>query len=254
MSILITNDDGIYAEGLSVMERIARQLSDDVYVVAPQTDQSGLAHSLTLSDPLRLRQIDERHYALRGTPTDCVIMAVHHILPSPPSLVLSGVNAGGNLADDVTYSGTVAGAMEGTLLGIRSIALSQEYEYKTGEPQRCIPWDTAETHGVEIIKKLMQIPFAPGVLMNVNFPACSPSDVKRVRVTRQGRLANDIDIDKRFDGRGLPYFWMRFGRSSGITDSDTDVTACRNHEISITPLQLDLTASYMVETVSRALQ
>jgi len=255
MSILITNDDGIHADGLAVMERIARTLGEDVYVVAPQTDQSGLAHSLTLSEPLRLRQIDERHYALRGTPTDCVIMAVHHILPEPPSLVLSGVNAGGNIADDVTYSGTVAGAMEGTLLGIRSIAFSQEYispqDNTTGE--RFIPWETAESHAVEIIKKLLTVPFAPGVLMNVNFPACLPEEVKGLRVTRQGRLANDVNIEERLDGRGLPYFWMRFGRSREMSGADTDITACRNHEISVTPLQLDLTAFYMHEAVTDAL-
>jgi len=252
MSILITNDDGIHAEGLVVMERIAQELGEEVYVVAPQTDQSGLAHSLTLSEPLRLRQIDDHHYALRGTPTDCVIMAVHHILPKPPSLILSGVNAGGNLADDVTYSGTVAGAMEGTLLGIRSIALSQEYT--TDQNKRLIPWETAQSHAVEIIKKLGKVPFTPGVLLNVNFPACAPDEVKGVRVTRQGRLANDVDIDERFDGRGLPYFWMRFGRSKETSGADTDITACRNNEISVTPLQLDLTASYMHEAVSSALK
>lgn len=130
MRILLTNDDGIHAEGLAVLERIARQISDDVWVVAPETDQSGLAHSLTLSEPLRLRQIDARHFALRGTPTDCVIMGVRHVLPGAPDLVLSGVNSGANMADDVTYSGTVAGAMEGTLLGVKAIALSQEYEYE----------------------------------------------------------------------------------------------------------------------------
>jgi len=254
MSILITNDDGIHAEGLAVMERIASALGEEVYVIAPQTDQSGLAHSLTLSDPLRLRQIDERHYALRGTPTDCVIMAVHHILPQPPSLVLSGVNAGGNLADDVTYSGTVAGAMEGTLLGIRSIALSQEYISSKDRGGRFIPWETAENHAVDIIKRLLTVPFAPGVLMNVNFPACLPDEVQGVRVTRQGRLANDVEIDERLDGRGLPYFWMRFGRSRGVSAADTDITANRNNEISITPLQLDLTASYMHEAVSAALK
>ena len=114
MRILLTNDDGIHAEGLAVLERVARTLSDDVWIVAPETDQSGLAHSLTLSEPLRLRKIDEKRYALRGTPTDCVIMAIREILPEKPDLVLSGINAGGNVADDVTYSGTIAAAMEGT--------------------------------------------------------------------------------------------------------------------------------------------
>ena len=124
--ILVTNDDGIHAPGLAVAERIARTLCDDVWVVAPETEQSGASHSLTLSLPLRLRQIDERHFAVSGTPTDCVMMAVASLMgDTPPSLVLSGVNRGSNLADDITYSGTVAGAMEGTVLGFRSIALSR---------------------------------------------------------------------------------------------------------------------------------
>ena len=140
MRILLTNDDGIHAEGLAVLERIAAKLSDDVWMVAPETDQSGRAHSLSLSEPLRMRKIDDRRYALRGTPTDCVIMGVRNVLPEPPDLVLSGVNSGANMADDVTYSGTIAGAMEGTLLGIRSIALSQGYTVV--EDGRFVRWET----------------------------------------------------------------------------------------------------------------
>jgi 5'-nucleotidase len=117
MRILLTNDDGIHAEGLKVLERIARQLTDDVWIVAPETDQSGLAHSLTLSEPLRLRKVSDKHFAVRGTPTDCVIMGVREVMDGPPDLVLSGVNSGQNVAEDVSYSGTVAGAIEGTLLG-----------------------------------------------------------------------------------------------------------------------------------------
>ena len=124
MRILCTNDDGIHAPGLQIVERIARSLSDDVWIVAPETDQSGLAHSLTLSEPLRLRKVSDKHFALRGTPTDCVIMGVRHLLPGRPDLVLSGVNAGTNMADDVTYSGTVACAIEATLLGIPAVAFS----------------------------------------------------------------------------------------------------------------------------------
>ena len=125
MRILLTNDDGIHAEGLAVLERIAGLLSDEVWIVAPETDQSGLSHSLTLSSPLRLRRIAERRFALSGTPTDCVIMAAKHLMPAPPDLVLSGVNAGQNLCDDVTYSGTVAGAIEGTMLGLRAQLASE---------------------------------------------------------------------------------------------------------------------------------
>ncbi|EEY04470.1 5'/3'-nucleotidase SurE [Brucella neotomae] len=240
MRILLTNDDGIHAEGLAVLERIARKLSDDVWVVAPETDQSGLAHSLTLSEPLRLRQIDARHFALRGTPTDCVIMGVRHVLPGAPDLVLSGVNSGANMADDVTYSGTVAGAMEGTLLGVRAIALSQEYEY-AGD-RRIVPWETAEAHAPELIGRLMEAGWPEGVLLNLNFPNCAPEEVKGVRVTAQGKLSHDARLDERRDGRGFPYFWLHFGRGKAPVADDSDIAAIRSGCISVTPLHLDLTA------------
>src|SRR5438067_12841140 len=124
MRILCTNDDGIHAPGLKVVEEIARALSDDVWVVAPELDQSGVSHSLSLNDPLRLREIGPRHFAVRGTPTDCVIMGTRYLMEAvAPDLILSGVNRGQNAAEDVTYSGTIAGAMEGTILGIPSMAL-----------------------------------------------------------------------------------------------------------------------------------
>jgi 5'-nucleotidase len=148
MRILLTNDDCIHAEGLAALERIARELTDDVWIVAPETDQSGLAHSLTLSEPLRLRKIDDKRFALRGTPTDCVIMGVREVLDEKPDLVLSGVNAGANMADDVTYSGTIAGAIEGTLQGIKSMALSQAYNHAGG---RVVPWEVAET-GLDLLQ------------------------------------------------------------------------------------------------------
>ncbi|AQS41414.1 MAG: 5'-nucleotidase SurE [Candidatus Tokpelaia hoelldobleri] len=252
MRILITNDDGIHAEGIAVLERIARQFSDDVWVVAPESDQSGLAHSLTLSDPLRLRQIDERHFALRGTPTDCVIMAIRHILPAAPDIVLSGVNVGGNLADDVTYSGTVAGAMEGTLLGVRSFALSQEYVAQEG--RRVIPWETAETHAPAILKKLIAAPHMPGVLVNINFPACEPGETAGVAVTVQGKQAHNVRVEERHDGRGLPYYWLCFSRRQDNGVKDTDLSAMREKKISVTPLQLDLTAFQACETLSDLLK
>lgn len=240
MRILITNDDGIYAEGLTVLEDIARSLSDDVWVVAPEKDQSGLSHSLTLSDPLRIRKIDDRHYSVRGTPTDCVIMAIKHIMPAAPDIVLSGVNSGGNIADDVTYSGTVAGAMEGTLLGVRSFALSQEYVSVDSERQ--IPWDTARHHAPTILQKLLTLPFKPGILTNINFPACAPNEVDGIEVARQGHLAHDIYIDERHDGRGFPYYWLRFSRNKGVCAAGTDAFAVGAKKIAVTPLQLDLTA------------
>jgi 5'-nucleotidase len=240
MRILITNDDGIHAPGLAVLERIARTLSDDVWVVAPETDQSGLAHSLTLNEPLRLREIDERHFAVRGTPTDCVIMAVHKVLGGKPDVVLSGVNSGQNAADDVTYSGTVAAAIEGTLLGIRSIALSQTFAYH--EAKRVIPWETAEQHAPAILEKLIGIEPKRGVLYNINFPNRAPGDVTGVEVTAQGMVSHGLSIDERHDGRGNPYFWLRHQRVVETHAEGTDIHAIGEGAISVTPLRLDMTA------------
>jgi 5'-nucleotidase len=251
MRILITNDDGIHAEGLAVLERIAATLSDEVWVVAPETDQSGLAHSLTINDPLRLRKAGDRRYALRGTPTDCVIMAVTHVMPEKPDLVLSGVNSGANLADDVTYSGTVAGAMEGTLLGIRSIALSQAYSYQ--DQRRLVPWEVVETHAPGLLKKLVEIDLEYGTFLNVNFPNCGVDEIAGTVVTHQGKLLHGLSVEERADGRGFPYFWIRFGRSPVDADDASDVTALRDNRISVTPLKLDLTDRDAVARVSEAL-
>ncbi len=251
MRILLTNDDGIHAEGLSVLERIAAQLSDDVWVVAPETDQSGLAHSLTLNDPLRLREIDEKRFALRGTPTDCVIMAVTHVMPEKPDLVLSGVNSGQNIADDITYSGTVAGAMEGTLLGVRSIALSQAYNF--ADNRRIVPWSVAEAHAPDLIRKLVDVDMPEGTFLNVNFPRCRAAEVRGVKVSTQGKLLHGLFMEERQDGRGFPYFWMRFGRSPIEAKGASDIAALRDDFISVTPLKLDLTAHDVLRTVEAAL-
>lgn len=239
MRILITNDDGIHAPGLAVLERIARELSDDVWVVAPETDQSGLSHSLSLNDPLRLREISERHFALRGTPSDCVIMAVRRLLGDKPDLLLSGVNAGQNVADDVTYSGTIAGAIEGMLLSIPSIALSQAYTY---DGTRKVPWATAETHGPDIVKKLVSFGFPDSIVYNVNFPSRLPDEVIGMRVTGQGKLTHGVYIDERIDGRGNPYFWLAYRREKPLIAPGTDLDALASGAISVTPLRLDLTA------------
>ncbi len=238
MRILITNDDGIYAEGLGVLERVARELSDDVWVVAPETDQSGLSHSLTLYHPLRLRTLEERRFALSGTPTDCVIMGVKKLLPGPPDLILSGVNAGQNICDDVTYSGTVAGAIEGTMLGIRSVALSQAH---TPESDRETIWETAERHAPAILRKLVKTDYRRGILFNVNFPAVRPEEVLGIEVTRQGKLDYNLDLEERKDGRGFPYFWLKFGRQIGEEMPQSDIGALLAGRVSVTPLKLDLT-------------
>jgi len=242
MRILITNDDGINAPGLAVLERIASALSDDVFVVAPESDQSGVAHSLSLSDPLRLRQISERRFAVKGTPTDCVIMGVRKILlEHKPDLVLSGVNSGQNLAEDVIYSGTVAGAMEGTILGIPSIALSQCYDAGTGG-RTGMHWDCAETYAPSIIRRLLAAGIDPDIVMNVNFPACAAGEVKGLAVTAQGRRdATTIKIDSRHDGRHLPYYWIAFARDTRQPGIGTDLEAIAQRKIAVTPLRIDLT-------------
>jgi 5'-nucleotidase len=240
MRILLTNDDGVHAVGLAVLEAIARELSDDVFIVAPESDQSGVAHSLSLSDPLRLREISPRHYAVKGTPTDCVIMGVRMIMADKrPDLVLSGVNRGQNVAEDVTYSGTIAGAMEGAMLGIPSIALSQAY---AGVGRPAIEWDASQVHAAPLIRKLIAAGIPQGGLVNVNFPPCAAGEVEGVAFTRQGRRnAELMRVEQRRDGRGFPYFWLMFQRSDIRFDDGTDLAALAERKISVTPLLLDLT-------------
>ena len=241
MRILITNDDGIHAPGLDVCEQIAGALSTDVWIVAPETDQSGVSHSLSLNDPLRLREIGKRRFAVKGTPTDCVIMGIRHIMAdNPPDLLLSGVNRGQNVAEDVTYSGTIAGAMEGTTLGVPSFALSQAYGLETRQNPF---WDTAIKHGPDVIRRVLKGGIPEGVLVNVNFPDCPPDGVQGVAVTMQGKRDQDLlRIDPRHDGRGNPYYWLTFARKARPTPRDgTDLSAVANKRISVTALRLDLT-------------
>jgi len=240
MRVLLTNDDGIHAPGLGVLEKIASELSDDLWVVAPETDQSGVSHSLSLNDPLRLREIGPRHYAVKGTPTDCVIMAVRHILDGAPDLLLAGVNRGQNVAEDVTYSGTIAGAMEGTILGIPSIALSQCYGLSTRQNPH---WDTALHHGPVLIRRVLAEGMPRDVLVNGNFPDCAADEVKGIAITTQGKRDQELlRIEPRLDGRGNPYFWLAYARRERqVPSSGTDLSAVADNRISVTPLRLDLT-------------
>jgi len=240
MRVLITNDDGIEAPGLDVLEHIANEISKDVWVVAPETDQSGASHSLTLAEPLRMRELSKRRYAVKGTPTDCVIMGVRFLLKDkPPALVLSGVNRGQNLADDVNYSGTVAGAIEGVLLGVPSMALSLAIgQNETGQPL----WDTPMRHGAELVRKLLKQGWPEGVVLNVNFPDCEPDAVKGMVVTSQGQRNPDLlRIEDRLDTRGKPYYWVGLERRRGKPPKGTDLWAVQSGRISVTPLQLDFT-------------
>jgi 5'-nucleotidase len=239
MRILLTNDDGIHARGLEVLEEIAQQFSDDIWIVAPESDQSGLAHSLTLNEPLRLRKIAEKRYALKGTPTDCVIMGVRELMDVQPDLILSGVNCGQNIGDDITYSGTVAAAMEGTLLGVPSIALSQAYEWAADH--RLINWQTTLTHAPQLIEKLLAIKIPSKTLINLNFPNCQPDQIAGCEVTRQGTFEHGLFMEKRHDGRSFPYYWLRFGREIPKQREGTDIIALIENRISITPVHLDWT-------------
>jgi 5'-nucleotidase len=240
MRILCTNDDGIHAPGLKVLENIARALSDDVWVVAPETDQSGVSHSLSLNDPLRLREISDRHFAVKGTPTDCVIMGIRQLMrENKPDLVLSGVNRGQNVAEDVSYSGTVAGAIEGTILGVPSIALSQAYGAGNRDD---LKWQCAEHHGPKIVRRILDAGIDKGILVNVNFPNCEPDEVEGAAIVNQGQRTQELlRLDERKDGRGNPYYWIAFERRPFTPGNGTDLWAIANRRIAITPLRLDMT-------------
>jgi 5'-nucleotidase len=240
MRILLTNDDGYHAPGLKVLEAIAATLSDDVWVVAPAEEQSGAGHSLTLSVPVRVRRHGEKRYAVAGTPTDAVMMALARLMKeTPPDLILSGVNRGANLAEDVTYSGTVAAAMEGAISGIRSIALSQVYT-KEGMGD-AIPFAAASAWGERVVRTLLSLPARRNMLVNVNFPAVAPGEVRGVRVVRQG--FHDVDrtrIIEARDPRGYSYYWFGLGMSDSVPEG-TDLAAVADGYISVTPLHYDLT-------------
>jgi len=254
MRILLTNDDGIEAPGMHALQQIASELSDDVWTVAPETDQSGSAHSLTLHEPLRLRQLAERTYAVKGTPTDCVIMGVKNVLGGKrPDLVLSGVNRGANIADDVTYSGTVAGAMEGAVLGIPSIALSQAYRIED-DGENGVRWQTAMKLGSGLIRRLLAAGWPAGVLLNVNFPDRDAEHIAGIAVTSQGKRDQDLlMVVDRMDTRGNPYYWLGFERRRSNPPQGTDLWAIYSGRISVTPLHLDLTHHAMRARLKGAL-
>ncbi|HYI05931.1 MAG TPA: 5'/3'-nucleotidase SurE [Reyranella sp.] len=250
MRILLTNDDGVNAAGLKVLEKIARLFSDDVWIVAPTEEQSGAGHSLTLTRPVRLRKLGERRFCVAGTPTDSVMMAIAHIMKDdPPDLVLSGVNRGANLGEDVTYSGTVSAAMEGALAGIPSIALSQGYA-KEGMGDT-VPFAAAEAWAERALRPLLAEPMAPRTLVNINFPALPPSEVRGIRVARQGlRDYGRLRIVQRTDPRGYDYFWFGLGPMIETPGHSTDLEAVADGFVAVTPLHLDLTHAPSLERMA----
>jgi 5'-nucleotidase len=249
--ILLTNDDGIHAEGLTALENIARELSDDVFVCAPEYEQSGASRALTLADPIRVRKIDEARYATTGTPTDCVMLAVNELMGGKrPDLVLSGVNRGANLAEDVTMSGTVAGAIEGMALGIPAIALSQTGGLEPREPF----YAPAEAFAPGIILKLIEAGWPKDVIINLNFPNRAVGEIKEVEVTRQ--TFRDIQVrhaEKRTDLRNREYYWMGFRQERSRPEPGTDLAAIYEGKISVTPLHIDLTHLATVHDLRKVL-
>ncbi|CAN7244980.1 5'/3'-nucleotidase SurE [Phenylobacterium sp. LjRoot225] len=239
MRILLTNDDGINAPGLAALERIARRLTDDVWTCAPEYEMSGASRALTLADPIRVREVGERRFATTGTPTDCVMLAIRELVSgTKPDLVLSGVNRGANLAEDVTMSGTVAGAIEAMALGVPGVALSQMGGYEHGDSY----FEVAETFAPGILKRLVEVGWPNDVVMNLNFPSAPIAEVTAVEVTRQG--FRDVQVrhaEKRTDLRGRDYYWIGFRHELSKPAEGTDLRALYENRISVTPLHIDLT-------------
>jgi 5'-nucleotidase len=237
--VLLTNDDGIEARGLEILAEVATELAQEVWIVAPEHDQSGTSHSISLHEPLRAIQQDERRFAISGTPADCVVMAVRHLMGStPPDLVLSGINRGANLGVETVFSGTVGGAMTGMMLGIPSIALSQVF---TGPHP--VKWETAQALAGTAIRQLVDQRWDPDVCLNVNFPDVLPNAAGPLTPTRQGAgLVDSVNVVAHTDPRGLPYYWLQFSRrgQDGIAGSETE--AVQQGKISVTPLRFERTS------------
>lgn len=238
--ILLTNDDGIHSDGLVMLEKALQEIGD-VYVIAPAAEMSGASHSLTLARPLRIRQIDERHWTIDGTPTDCVTLALHRILPEEerPHLCVSGINHGGNLGDDATYSGTVAGALEATILGVPGVAVSLVAREN---------FDFTEAAKVAVLatRKILAEGLPEGTLLNINVP---PGEIKGVKVTRQGIKNARPVITEHIDPRGKPYFWIGEQYFRSNAEDGTDYRAIEEGYVSITPLKSDMTDHGALKTI-----
>jgi 5'-nucleotidase len=236
--VLLTNDDGIDAPGLAVLEAVAAEIADEVWVVAPEHDQSGTSHSISLHAPLRVAQHGERRFGVIGTPGDCVVMAARHLMGArQPTLVLSGINRGGNLGVETMFSGTVGAAMTGLLLGLPSIALSQTFS----DPDN-VRWDTARELAPSVIRALLAISHDAPTCLNVNFPNVDAADAGPLTPTRQGvGLVEGIEVLPEIDPRGLPYHWLRFQRGARPNAPDSETAVVASGRISVTPLHFERT-------------
>lgn len=233
MIILVSNDDGIHSEGLVTLENALKSLGE-VYTVAPDRVQNSMSHALTLHRPLRVHEAGERRLAVDGTPTDCVKLALTGLIPVRPDLVVSGINKGPNLGDDIIYSGTVSAAIEGTLLDISSIAVSL---VSVGE----FVFDAAAEFAAALAARVLEKGLPKGTLLNVNVPSCPKSEIKGWKFTRMGKRHYKEEVVERVDPRGRKYYWIG-GDDLGYAEEDgTDCVAVHEGYISVTPLQIDLT-------------
>ena len=237
--VLLVNDDGIHAEGLALLEAMMREFTDDVWIVAPDEEKSGASHSISLSTPLRCRQLGDRKFAVKGTPADCVMMAVWQLMiETPPTVVISGINHGENLGDDNIYSGTTGAAMESAVLGFRSIALSQARTL--GKVPRL---DAARAFAPAILETLLTCPWEYGTIANVNFPDVEVRNVRGIEVTGLGnRRPGTFRPVPGSDGRNVPYYWVKVDYGATELVLGTDLAAVKSDAISITPLRVDMTA------------
>jgi 5'-nucleotidase len=239
MRILLTNDDGIHAPGLGVLESIARELSDDIWIVAPELEQSGKGRAISLTEFVRVRELEPQRYAVNGTPSDCVLLALDELMPERPDLILSGVNAGQNIAEDTTFSGTVAAALFGMQHGVPSMALSQSKGFQN--PHSC-PWETPTAWGAKVLRPLIDKGWPDDLILNVNFPDRAPDDVAGVMMTRQGfRDERIIRTEGREDLRGNAYYWIGYRGKLSNPDEGTDLRAIYDGYVSVSPLHVDLT-------------
>jgi 5'-nucleotidase len=245
MRILVTNDDGYLAGGIGTLKKAAEAIASEVHVVAPDREQSATSHSLTLHHPLRARQVSPGVQVVDGTPTDCVVLAIGELLAEKPDFVLSGVNHGANLGDDVLYSGTVAAAMEATILGIPAVALS----YSGRDVENIGRWTDILARLLR--QMLVRDDFPAETLFNINLPAIDPAEVKGVLVTNLGRRAYVGSLTRAHDPNGREYFWIGGGESKWWGGPDSDFRAVHSGHIAVTPLHLDLTNYKLLEAVSR---
>jgi 5'-nucleotidase len=248
--VLLTNDDGIDAPGLAVLEAVAATLAHEVWVVAPEHDQSGTSHSISLHAPLRYSRQGERRFGVVGTPGDCVVMAVRHLmLDAPPTLVLSGINRGANLGVETVFSGTVGAAMAGMLLGVPSIALSQTFT-----DREAVKWDTARSLAPDVIRRLLAIGWSEQACLNVNFPDVPVESAGPLTLTRQGvGLVRRIDVVARTDPRGFDYHWLKFHRAPRQETADTEAAVIAAGAIAVTPLQFERTSELALSEMMAAL-